>query len=94
MYLLMYKYSFIIKFEEIILLDQDLILDLLLCVLLLSFQDDNYGYINKEIYIQYLLYYKNFEIFSFLCDFVLFYLCGFFKDFYIGGGFFYVLSFY
>lgn len=62
MYLLMYKYSFIIKFEEIILLDQDLILDLLVCVLLLSFQDYNYGYkiINKEIYIQYLLYYKNF----------------------------------
>lgn len=57
MYLLMYKYSFIIKFEEIILLDQDLILDLLLCVLLLSFQDDNYGYkiINRGLYIVFII---------------------------------------
>lgn len=37
----MHKYSFTIKFEEIILLDQDLILDLSSCALLLSFQDDN-----------------------------------------------------
>lgn len=39
----MHKYSFTIKFEEIILLDQDLILDLSSCALLLSFQDDNHG---------------------------------------------------
>lgn len=90
----MHKYSFTIKFEEIILLDQDLILDLSSCALLLSFQDDNHGHktTNKEIHIQYLLHHKNLETSSSLCDSVLSYLCGSSKDLYIGGGSFYALS--
>lgn len=88
----MHKYSFTIKFEEIILLDQDLILDLSSCALLLSFQDDNHGHTNKEIHIQYLPHHKNLETSSSLCDSVLSYLCGSSKDLYVGGGSFYALS--
>lgn len=69
----MHKYSFTIKFEEISLLDQDLILDLSSCALLLSFQDDNHGHTNKEIHIQYLPHHKNLKKLLALCV-ILFYL--------------------
>lgn len=71
----MHKYSFTIKFEEIILLDQDLILDLSSCALLLSFQSDNQDHktTNKEIHIQYLPHPKNLKKLLALCV-ILFYL--------------------